>query len=610
MTAAQQLTPAVQLTFAPVSSRVELVPFSSVRRSPLNPRKKFDAAALIELARNIYERTPRDERGTIIGSGVMQNLMGRPSVEGIEIAAGERRQRAVELLVQGLTIAVQSGQDANGRPVMTEQFIQVPGSYPLPFCIEPMTDAELIETATVENIQRQDMTPLEEADAYLALNAAGRSIDYIALRYGKHPGTVKGRIQLAAGLGQAGRKLLDAGDITLEHARIIASTSGALKRSLTEQARSGASLRTLHQLVKSGAFLVEHALFDVPGSGLQIEEGLIGDLPARFSDPKQALNKQLETLEAHKVELLASGWKTVLILPSEDPYARLPYQDWLESYRVPEAFRGTLVFVYSTVTGRVERYEHVARINNVRASQAEPGGTTATPRRLSRLSSPEQTGLGVRETAHRIGHETRCQALDGYLATHERACLVLAIERLWQDATHGRGELMGLKVTGRKESPLTPESLALSAWVQERFPALFTELDDGTRRPAPEVGVYDVLSAEDVTLGELVRVLASLTHRQVGAWESHTSRPSQALNGFAAKVELAGDLVNRFILTDAYLDAYRSTDLVALIGTMPAELRPAFKHGCPKKELKARILERSAALTAAGWLPELVKFQS
>ena len=105
------------------------------------------------------------------------------------------------------------------------------------------------------------------------------------------------------------------------------------------------------------------------------------------------------------------------------------------------------------------------------------------------------------------------------------------------------------------------------------------------------------------------RAFAASTHRQVGAWESHTSRPGQALNDFATKLELTTDLVNRFTLSDEYLDAYRSTDLVALIGTMPQNLRPTFKHGCPKKELKARILERSGSLTAAGWLPELVKFQ-
>jgi hypothetical protein len=93
-----------------------------------------------------------------------------------------------------------------------------------------------------------------------------------------------------------------------------------------------------------------------------------------------------------------------------------------------------------------------------------------------------------------------------------------------------------------------------------------------------------------------VRVFALLTHRQVGAWESHTRRPGQVLNDFALKAELTSDLVNRFTLTDAYLDAYRSTDLVALIATMPDTLRLAFKHGRPKKELKARILERSAAL--------------
>ena len=70
------------------------------------------------------------------------------------------------------------------------------------------------------------------------------------------------------------------------------------------------------------------------------------------------------------------------------------------------------------------------------------------------------------------------------------------------------------------------------------------------------------------------------------------------------------DLVNRFELTGAYLDAYTADDLARLVATMPEACRPTYRHAASKKELKARILERRATLQAAGWVPDLVKFQA
>ena len=641
MTAARELTPeapaALRLSVTP-SPDVQTLPFSALRRSALNPRKRFDQAALIELAANIYQRTPRDEQGIILGTGIMQNLTARPHTEDgcAEIAAGERRYRAVELLVQGLTLSIQGGTDPNGRPVMVDVFCQLPDTYPMPVRIEALTDADLIEAATVENIQREDMTPLEEADAYMALSAAGRSVEYIALKYGKHPSTVKSRIDLASGLGKEGRKMLENEQITLEHAKVICTTTGALRRSLTEQARNGATVSTLKHLVKNGAFLVENALFDVEASGLRIEGGaLLGNIPEKFADHKKALAAQVEALEAIKATEEASGtWEGgVVIVPVESEYAHLPSRDWIQNTQRPEGVPGLLALVYSTVTGKTAQYGNVARLSDVqayrqkqreeaeraaqerRAAQGEATPATATGAASFTPSTPSVPGK-VREAAHEIGHQTRAQALDGYLATHPYACLALACETLMQSSGyHSSYNLMGLKVTGRKPTPLTEESRALAQQLQERFPLMFKldeqsgELKYSPNPLAGRISPFDELTAEGVTVDDLMAVFTYFTHRQVGEWESHVSRPRSALNTFAAKIGADEDVQRRFVLTAEYLNAYTTVDLHALIDAMPEACRPAGRHGVNKKELVALILEKAPALRAAGWLPDLVKFK-
>ena len=629
MTAATPLTApsALRLTSPVPGPEVTTIPFSAVRRSPLNPRKRFDPAPLVQLALSIYQRTVFDSAGQVIRSGIEQHLLGRPAEAGaVEIAAGERRHRAVELLIQGLTAQIQRGEDANGRPVMQDVFYQVTEHYPLPFRIEPMTDAELIELATLENSQRQDMTPMEEADAFLALIGAGRTPEYVASKYGLHPATVRSRIQLAAGLGREGRKLLDDGRITLEHAKIISATSGALKKSLTAQAQHGASVAILKRVIQSGAFLVDNALFDVENSGLRIEEGLLGDFPAKFSDHKAALTAQLEALERLRAQetsrLDPDGqpqWAAVEIVPTESEYANLDNRDWVEPHRLPSGMKGGLVLTYSTATGKHQRFEGVARRRDVmicqheaqQARDAERAQATGSNSKEEPLSPPLLSAApAIREAAHEIGHQTRCLALDGYLATHPQMCLALACQSLIQSERHtSHRNLMGLKVSGRREVPMTPEGRALGQRLTERFPALFA-ITDGhfTHRSAFNFDVLEDLTHEGVSQDDLLAVFTYFTHRQTGAWEQSRGRAPSEVVAFAAQIGADADLPNRFTLTADFLNAYTAEGLHALMATMPEAARPAGAFKASKKELVALILEKAAPLKAAGWLPDVVKF--
>ncbi|WP_415788442.1 ParB/RepB/Spo0J family partition protein [Deinococcus saxicola] len=607
--------------------------FARTRRSSLNPRKRFDHALLVELAASIYQRTKFDGAGNVTRTGIEQNLIGRPSAKEsgmVELAAGERRQRAVELLVQGLTVQVQTGEDANGRAIMGEAFYQVTDLYPVPFRIEEMTDAELIEVATLENSQRQDMTPMEEADAFLALIGAGRTADYVAVKYGLHVNTVKSRVQLAAGLGRDARKLLDEGAINLEQAKVIATTSGAMKKSLTDHARNGSGVSTLKNLVKAGAFLVENARFDVEVSGLKIDEGglgMLGDFPAKFADHKTALNKQLEALEILKAEEEGRGtWGKVEIVPVESAYANLPTSEWVTP---PHGMTPHLALICSTATGKIAQSSQYVRYTDAQAfkrqqaevaaaaqaqaaaGQGESGSGEASSTSTPRTPYPTaDTGPKIREAAHVLAHQTRSQAIQGHLATDPRMCLALACESLAKTTIcHSGGGAMEIHFRGVKDVPMTDEGRALAADLALTFGTVFAAAESG-RLTYRRLGfdVQDALTAPEVQTEDLLRLFAYLTHQQVGDWENSLNDTPRRVKALAERLDVTEGVQERFTLSAAYLEGYTTDALHQLIQTMPEGLRPVGLMKASKKEIVGLILEKAPALKGAGWLPDLVKF--
>ena len=641
MTAAEKLTtdltahPSAALRIAAPSAAIVLVPFNRVRRSKLNPRKHFEFAGLVELAVSIFERTVFDAQGRVVSTGIEQNLLGRPDAApeyDVETAAGERRYRSVGLLVDGLTASIKVGEDANGRPIMGERFLQVPADYPMPFKVREMDDAELIEAATLENIMRQNMTPMEEADAFMSLMGAGRSVDYIAVKYGLHPATVEGRAQLASGLGKEGRKLLDAGKINLEQAKVIASTSGPLKKMLTEYALRGNTAANLKNLVKKASFSVHNALFDVEASGLQVEDsqglGLLGEFPARFRDPKAALSKQLERLGEMQAEEEASGnWGRVEVLTVDSDYADIPTSDFVNC---PQGMKAHLTFVCATRTGKVGRFEHSVRRSAAQefkreqeqAAQAAraaaaPQATNGAAETPSAAPSSTPAPLTaeppkIREAAHIIAHQTRAQAIQGKLASDPKLCLALTCDALLKSRSHSFGsKYMDLNAPAPKSVPLTPEGHALAAELAQTFGTLLTQEEGSGQLVSRRLGfdVFDELTDPKITTDDLLKLLAYLTHQQAGGWEHPQNACPFQVKKLADKLGVKGDVQARFSLTAEYLDAYTSAGLHALIETMPEEHRPVGLFKANKKELVGLIVEKADALKKAGWLPELVKFK-
>jgi ParB family chromosome partitioning protein len=142
-----------------VQSEYRNLPLDSLTESPNNPRRSFDEAALNELADSIKTQ------------GILAPLVVRPVDHHFEIVAGARRYRAAQLA--GLEAA--------------------------PVRIVELTDAQAIETSIVENLQRRDVHPLDEAQGFAALMRLEEpkySIEQIGAKVGKNPGYVASRIRL------------------------------------------------------------------------------------------------------------------------------------------------------------------------------------------------------------------------------------------------------------------------------------------------------------------------------------------------------------------------------------------------------------------------------
>ena len=161
------------------------VPITALAESPTNPRKRFDAKSLEELAASFKTQ------------GILAPLLVRELEESkYEVVAGARRLRAAKL-------------------AELEK---------LPVRVVKLTDAEAIEAQCVENLQREDIHPLEEALGFKSLLKLGEpvyTIATIALRAGKSEAYVYGRIRLADLIPPVAEAFLK-DQITIGHALLIA----------------------------------------------------------------------------------------------------------------------------------------------------------------------------------------------------------------------------------------------------------------------------------------------------------------------------------------------------------------------------------------------------
>lgn len=185
---------------------------SEIEPNREQPRKEFDSEALSELADSISQH------------GVLQPLLLRPMLSGgYRIVAGERRWRAARMA----------------------------GLSEVPAVIREMTDAEEMLFALIENLQREDLTPLEEARGYRTLiETQDFTQEEVSRTVGKSRPAVTNALRLL-NLPEDIQKLLENGEISAGHARTLLSFKNKEDMRLgAQKARQGASVRELENLAK------------------------------------------------------------------------------------------------------------------------------------------------------------------------------------------------------------------------------------------------------------------------------------------------------------------------------------------------------------------------
>ena len=171
--------------------RIEKIPLQQLQPDPHQPRQHFDETALQQLAASIKTH------------GIIQPLVVTPAAKGkYDIVAGERRWRAAELA----------------------------GLETVPAIIREHQELERLEVALIENVQRVDLSPLEQALSIARLHEQfSLSYEAIAERLGKASSTVHNTVRLLR-LPEAARAALEAGKISEGHARAILALKADAER--------------------------------------------------------------------------------------------------------------------------------------------------------------------------------------------------------------------------------------------------------------------------------------------------------------------------------------------------------------------------------------------
>ena len=187
------------------------VSLSEIVPSPLQPRKQFNDDALSDLVDSIREH------------GVIQPLIVRDVKGKLELIAGERRWRACQSL------------ELDSVPVICRE----------------ASDRDVLEMALIENLQREDLNPVEEAQAYTKLaKDFGMTQEQISSRVGKNRTTVANAMRLLD-LAADVQKLLASGEISVGHAKVILSI-----KSKTDQAKVAALIIKGHLTVRATEKLI------------------------------------------------------------------------------------------------------------------------------------------------------------------------------------------------------------------------------------------------------------------------------------------------------------------------------------------------------------------
>ena len=194
------------------TEKINQLKISSIKPNKSQPRKQFNAEKLQEL------------KDSIRAKGIIQPVVVRPTEDGYELIAGERRFRAIQEL----------------------------GYEKIPAIIKNVNDADSLELALIENIQREELNPVEEAHAYMELlEKFNFSQDDISKAVGKNKSTVSNSLRILT-LPKLIQEYISENNLSMGHAKAMLAlpTERARIRFAKRIMKNSLSVRQAEELIK------------------------------------------------------------------------------------------------------------------------------------------------------------------------------------------------------------------------------------------------------------------------------------------------------------------------------------------------------------------------
>jgi len=243
----------------PAGERILQVPIGNIQPNPKQPRGEFDQAALLELTASVS----RD--------GILQPIVARRSGAGYEIIAGERRWRAAK--AAGLT--------------------------EVPLILREADENRALELALIENIQREDLNPIELARAFERMVQLGLRHDEIGEKTGKDRTTVTNSLRLLQ-LPEFLQRMVAMRKLSPGHARALLKLDEADRFAVAERCmREGWSVRQIEEFTKhpkNGSA--------APAATSQPPVPVSGDQPVRTDPNVRAVEAELQEIYGTKVRIV------------------------------------------------------------------------------------------------------------------------------------------------------------------------------------------------------------------------------------------------------------------------------------------------------------------
>lgn len=215
---------------------VQTVALDLIESNPFQPRQHFDEEKLQELAQSIAE------------FGLLEPVILRKHGRAFQLVAGERRVRASRLA----------------------------GLEEIPALVRDFEDVEMMQVALIENLQRENLNPIEEAEGYQRLIAEfGFTQNQVAEAVGKKRSSIANALRLL-NLDEEEKRLVQEGALSVGHAKVLLGVSSKKKRAelVKKVLRDGLSVRQLEELAQEKKSVPRRTLKMKSPELVQLEEDL------------------------------------------------------------------------------------------------------------------------------------------------------------------------------------------------------------------------------------------------------------------------------------------------------------------------------------------------